>query len=134
MLASEHKTTTRNKGFDSLAYAKRLETNGFTRQQADEQKIAVEEQRKLIEDSLAARADIELIRADVEKLSLRTKTDIELVRADLATGLPKTNSRLSSGLPASSLPRLASSLASSSSTADHDVLFRTYDQDRSSRD
>jgi hypothetical protein len=61
------------RAFDTLAFAKRMETVGFTRQQAE---ALADEQGKFIDERLA------------------TKTDIELVRADLATGLAKTKAEI----------------------------------------
>jgi hypothetical protein len=63
--------------FDSLAYAKSMESVGFTRQQAE--KMA-EEQAKLIDERLATKEDIEVVRADIEALRLVTKADIEALR------------------------------------------------------
>lgn len=60
--------------FDSLAYAKSMESVGFTRQQAE--KMA-EEQAKLIDERLATKEDIYALQADIEALRLSTKADIE---------------------------------------------------------
>ncbi len=76
--------------FDTLAYARRLEVAGFSRQQAE---TLAEEQAKLIDERLATKADIEALRlatkADIEALRLATKTDIEALRlatkADIAS-------------------------------------------------
>lgn len=79
-------TPPRRHAFDSLAYAKTMESVGFTRQQAE--KMA-EEQAKLIDERLATKEDIASVRADIEALRLATQKDIESLRlstkADLAT-------------------------------------------------
>lgn len=59
--------------FDTLAYAKRMESVGFTRQQAE---VLAEEQAKLIDDRLATKDDIESLR-------LASQTDIASVQAGL---------------------------------------------------
>jgi len=70
--------------FDTLAFARRMETAGFSRVQAE---ALADEQAKLIDERLATKADIEALRlatkADIEALRLATKTDIEKVRADV---------------------------------------------------
>ncbi len=67
--------------FDTLAYARRLEVAGFSRQQAE---TLAEEQAKLMDDRLATKADIEALRlatkADIEALRLANKTDIEALK------------------------------------------------------
>jgi hypothetical protein len=91
MEASERKNTTTGKSFDSLGYAKSMESVGFTRQQAE---MMAQKQAELIDERLATKTDIELVRADLEQLRLATKADIELIRADLATGLAKTKAEI----------------------------------------
>ena len=94
MLASEQ-STTKGRAFDTLAFAKRMETVGFTRQQAE---ALADEQGKLIDERLATKADIEAVRGDVERVRLATKTDIEQLRlstkADLETGLAATKAAI----------------------------------------
>ena len=63
--------------FDTLAFARRMEAVGFTRQQAE---ALAEEQAKLIDERLATKSDIELIRHDIEALKQTTKADIEVLR------------------------------------------------------
>jgi hypothetical protein len=63
--------------FDTLAYARRMEAVGFTRAQAE---AMAEEQAKLIDERLATKADIELVRRDIESLRQSTKTEIESLR------------------------------------------------------
>ncbi len=92
--------------FDSLAYAKSMESVGFTRQQAE--KMA-EEQAKLIDDRLATkediealrlatRQDIEALRVDVEALRVSTKAEIETsaerIKAETKTQLAETKADL----------------------------------------
>ena len=73
---TQHQTPPRRTSyaFDSLAYAKRMESVGFTRQQAE---TMAEEQGKLIDERLATKDDIDLINANLEALRVSTKADIE---------------------------------------------------------
>jgi 2-phosphoglycerate kinase len=59
--------------FDSLAFAKSMESVGFTRQQAE--KMA-EEQAKLIEERLATKEDIEQVNANIKITAEQAKTEI----------------------------------------------------------
>ena len=70
--------------FDTLAYARRLEVAGFSRQQAE---TLAEEQAKLIDERLATKADIEALR-------LATKADIASVKADIEGLKLATNSSI----------------------------------------
>jgi uncharacterized protein len=74
--------------FDTLAYTRRMEEAGFTRQQAE---ALADEQAKLIDERLATKTDIEALRLankadmeaihrDIERLRLETKSDIEALR------------------------------------------------------
>lgn len=60
--------------FDTLAYARRLEGAGFSRQQAE---TLAEEQAKLIDERLATKADIALVNANIDAARLATKADLE---------------------------------------------------------
>ena len=77
---SPHRTPPRRQAhsFDSLTYAKSMESVGFTRQQAE--KMA-EEQAKLIDERLATKEDIDLVNANIEALRVSTKADIETTAA-----------------------------------------------------
>lgn len=77
--------------FDSLAYAKSMESVGFTRQQAE--KMA-EEQAKLIDERLATKEDIDLINANIEALRVSNKADIEALRLSTKTELAETKADL----------------------------------------
>ena len=81
--------------FDTLAYARRLEVAGFSRQQAE---TLAEEQAKLIDERLATKADIEALRlatkTDIEALRLATKADIASVKADIEGLKLATNSSI----------------------------------------
>ena len=70
--------------FDTLAFARRMEAVGFTRQQAE---ALAEEQAKLIDERLATKSDIELIRHDIEALKQTTKADIEALRQTTKTDI-----------------------------------------------
>ncbi len=61
--------------FDTLAYAKKLKAAGFTEQQAEVQAQAFAE---IIEERLATKQDIELLRRDMKELELRLKHDLTL--------------------------------------------------------
>ncbi len=66
--------------FDTLAYARRMEAVGFTRQQAE---ALAEEQSKLIDERLATKTDIELVRKDIDLVRSDTKAEFELFRKDM---------------------------------------------------
>lgn len=76
--------------FDSLAYAKRMESVGFTRQQAE---TMAEEQAKLIDERVATKDDIDLINANLEALRVSTKADIEALRLATKADIEKTVDR-----------------------------------------
>ena len=61
--------------FDTLAYAKKLKAAGFTDQQAEVQAQAFAE---IIEERLATKQDIELLRRDMKELEMRLKHDLTL--------------------------------------------------------
>ena len=63
--------------FDTLAYARRLEVAGFSRQQAE---TLAEEQARLIDDRLATKTDIASVKADIEALKLATNAGIETLK------------------------------------------------------
>ncbi|MBF0380337.1 MAG: DUF1640 domain-containing protein [Magnetococcales bacterium] len=54
--------------FDTLAFTKKMKSAGFTEQQAEAQAEAIAE---LVEDRLATKLDIELIRRDIKDLEGR---------------------------------------------------------------
>ena len=54
--------------FDTLSYAKKLKAAGFTDQQAEVQAQAFAE---IIEERLATKQDIELLRRDMKELEMR---------------------------------------------------------------
>jgi hypothetical protein len=54
--------------FDTLKYAQRMKTVGFTDEQANEQAKAIAE---IIDEKLATKYDIELLRKDMKELELR---------------------------------------------------------------
>jgi hypothetical protein len=75
--------------FDTLAYARRMEAVGFSRDQAE---AMADKQAKIIDERLATKADLEAFRiaakADLEALRIATKADLEALRigtkADMA--------------------------------------------------
>lgn len=70
--------------FDSLAYAKRMEAVGFTRQQAE---ALAEEQARLIDDRLATKTDIAMVRDDIERFKIAVAADLQKVETGLETRL-----------------------------------------------
>jgi DNA anti-recombination protein RmuC len=74
--------------FDTLAYARRLESAGFSRAQAE---ALAEEQAKLIDDRLATKNDIAELSANLER-------GLAAVRADLERGLAELRVDLERGL------------------------------------
>jgi hypothetical protein len=87
--------------FDTLAYARRLESAGFSRAQAE---ALAEEQAKLIDDRLATKTDIAEVRGDIERglaaVRAELATGLAAVRAELATGLAAVRAELATGLAA----------------------------------
>jgi len=81
--------------FDTLAYARRMEAVGFSREQAE---ALAEEQAKLIDDRLATKLDLEALRlatkSDLEALRLATKTDLEALRLATKTDLDAARNSL----------------------------------------
>jgi hypothetical protein len=77
--------------FDTLAYARRMEAVGFSREQAE---ALAEEQAKLIDDRLATKLDLEALRlatkSDLEALRLATKTDLDAARNSLEKSIAES--------------------------------------------
>ena len=65
--------------FDTLRYANRLKKVGVPNEQAEE---LAELQAETINNNLATKTDIELIRKDIEQLRKDTTSDIEQLRKD----------------------------------------------------
>lgn len=82
--ASRRSTEPTRRSFDSLAYAKHMESAGFTRQQAE---ALAEEQAKLIDERLTTKEDLEqtrlALKSDTEQTRLLLEAKIEQVRRDL---------------------------------------------------
>ena len=73
--------------FDTLAYARRLQSAGFSREQSE---ALAEEQARLIDERLATKADVAAIQASIEALRLATKADIEALRLSTKADLAET--------------------------------------------
>lgn len=73
--------------FDTLAYARRLESAGFSRAQAE---ALAEEQAKLIDDRLATKNDIAELSANLERGLAAVRADLERGLAELRVDLEKT--------------------------------------------
>ncbi len=76
--------------FDSLAYAKSMESVGFTRQQAE--KMA-EEQAKLIDERLATKEDIEALRLAAAHDMAVINGNIEALRISMDAKIETTAER-----------------------------------------
>jgi len=60
--------------FDTLAYVKKLKTVGFTEEQAEVQAEALAE---IVNEHLATKEDISLLRRDIKELEVTLKRDIK---------------------------------------------------------
>ena len=61
--------------FDTLAYAKKLKSAGFTEQQAEAQAEAL---AAIVDERLATKTDIHKLQRDIKELELRLKHDLTL--------------------------------------------------------
>ena len=59
--------------FDTHRFIKHLTESGFTEQQAE---ALAEEQTAVLNGNLATKADIELVKGDIERLKVELKSDI----------------------------------------------------------
>jgi hypothetical protein len=87
MQAAENATSATGKIFDSLAYAKRMESVGFTRQQAE---ALAEEQSRLIDERLATKNDMQLLANDVRQAEIRLEAKITETQAKLEVKIAET--------------------------------------------
>ena len=81
--------------FDTLAFARRMEAAGFTREQAE---ALAEEQAKLLDERLATKADIERVHADIDALRQETKADIETLRQETKAGIETMRQETKTGI------------------------------------
>ncbi|OGT07843.1 MAG: hypothetical protein A2X78_03280 [Gammaproteobacteria bacterium GWE2_37_16] len=76
--------------FDTLQYAKKLKKAGFTEQQAEVQAEVMREQNdainKWVDNSLATKRDIELIRHDLEVMSYKITYKLTIRLGCMITG------------------------------------------------
>ena len=77
--------------FDTLVYAKRLKSVGFTESQAE---ALAESQAQLIESRLATKQDIELVRRDMKELEGSLKRDMKASDVSLERDLKEMEMRL----------------------------------------
>ena len=70
----------RTVAFDTHAHVKRLVAAGFTETQAEAEVQVISE---LIEDQLATKHDIELLRLDMKELETKLRLEIESLRRDM---------------------------------------------------
>lgn len=66
--------------FDTLTYVKKLQSGGIPRKQAEAQAEAL---IAVVNHSLATKADIEVTRADIERLRVSARRDIEKLRSEV---------------------------------------------------
>ena len=66
--------------FDTLKFVEKLESGGFTPQQA---KAATQAFAEASADQLATKSDIGVVRSDIETLRLATKSDLAEVKAEI---------------------------------------------------
>ena len=77
--------------FDTLVYAKKLKSVGFTEAQAE---ALAESQAQLIESRLATKQDIELVRRDMKELETSLKRDMKALDVSLKRDLKEIEMRL----------------------------------------
>ncbi|CAL7964141.1 conserved hypothetical protein [Gammaproteobacteria bacterium] len=68
------------KNFDTLKYANRLKAVGVPEKQAE---VQAETMAEIIEDKLATKKDLELVREDLELVKSELKRDIEATKSEL---------------------------------------------------
>ncbi|MBF0145400.1 MAG: DUF1640 domain-containing protein [Magnetococcales bacterium] len=84
--------------FDTLAYAKKLKSVGFTEAQAE---VQAESMVALMEERLATKLDVAVVRRDVKEIESNLKLEIEHVRRDMKEmeiGLKRDMKEMESGL------------------------------------
>ena len=77
--------------FDTLVYAKKLKSVGFTEAQAE---ALAESQAQLIESRLATKQDIELVRRDMKELEASLKRDMKALDVSLKRDMKEMEMRL----------------------------------------
>ena len=77
--------------FDTLVYAKKLKSVGFTEAQAE---ALAESQAQLIESRLATKQDIELVRRDMKELETSLKRDMKALDVSLKRDMKEMEMRL----------------------------------------
>ncbi len=77
--------------FDTLVYAKKLKSVGFTEAQAE---TLAESQAQLIESRLATKEDIELVRRDMKELEVSLQRDMKELEASLKRDMKEIEMRL----------------------------------------
>ena len=77
--------------FDTLVYANKLKSVGFTEAQAE---ALAESQAQLIESRLATKQDIELVRRDMKELEASLKRDMKELEASLKRDMKELEASL----------------------------------------
>ncbi|MBF0132161.1 MAG: DUF1640 domain-containing protein [Magnetococcales bacterium] len=70
--------------FDTLAYTKKLRAAGVPEAQAE---VHAEAMAELVEERLATKLDIDLVRRDMKEMEMRLKHDSALLKHDLTLRL-----------------------------------------------
>ena len=73
--------------FDTLRYANKLKAAGVPEKQAEVQAEALAEIAEIVDENLATKHDIELIRRDTKELELRLELKIESIKKDILVQL-----------------------------------------------
>lgn len=76
---------------DTLAYAEKLKSGGFSEQQAATQAHALAE---IIDRQMVTEAHENNLRRDIEALRLEVKRDIEALRLEMKRDVAETNARI----------------------------------------
>ena len=84
--------------FDTLVYAKKLKSVGFTESQAE---ALAESQAQLIESRLATKQDIELVRRDMKELEASLKRDMKELEGSLKRDMKELEASLKRDMKAS---------------------------------
>ncbi|MDY0039623.1 MAG: hypothetical protein RBS57_04880 [Desulforhabdus sp.] len=84
--------------FDTHAYVKELKAVGFTEEQAE---VLSSRQARALEESLATKKDIELLRRDVKELEFSLRRDISEMKSETikwVAGMPLAQAALIAAL------------------------------------
>ena len=77
--------------FDTLAYAKKLKAVGFTEEQAE---VQAEVLAEIVNEHLATKEDISLLRRDLKELEVTLKRDMKELEVTLKSDMKELEMRL----------------------------------------